>query len=206
MSSTRLLVLGVVRIFQPVHGYDVRRELLSWRLQDWMNIQPGSIYSALKTLEKDTLIETVEGDGLPSSNPPKRQYRITPEGEKWFHAQLRSAWWQVERAAEPLIPALCLLPFMSRTELIAALGSRINQLRDEAEKFRFQRSMIQDGATGAEGGAPEHVREILDFAASRLTSEIEWSKGLQQRLKAGQYWFADEGGIPGRVPGGPADT
>ena len=28
MSSTRLLVLGAVRIFQPVHGYDVRRELL----------------------------------------------------------------------------------------------------------------------------------------------------------------------------------
>jgi hypothetical protein len=26
-STTRLLVLGVVRIFQPVHGYEVRREL-----------------------------------------------------------------------------------------------------------------------------------------------------------------------------------
>lgn len=203
MSSTRLLVLGVVRIFQPVHGYDVRRELIGWRLQDWMNIQPGSIYSALKTLEKDTLIEAVDSDDTPSSHPPKRQYRVTAEGEKSFHAQLRAAWWQVERAAEPLIPALCLLPFMSRAELIAALGSRINQLRDEGEKFQFQRSTIRDGATGAEGGTPEHVREILDFAASRIASEIEWSKGLQQRLKAGEYWFADEGPPADRVIGRP---
>ena len=43
MSSTRLLVLGVVRIFQPVHGYDVRRELLSWRVDQWANVAPGSI-------------------------------------------------------------------------------------------------------------------------------------------------------------------
>ena len=43
MASTRLLVLGVVRIFQPVHGYDVRRELLSWRVDQWANVAPGSI-------------------------------------------------------------------------------------------------------------------------------------------------------------------
>jgi len=206
MSSTRLLVLGVVRIFQPVHGYEVRRELLSWRLQDWMNIQQGSIYSALKTLEKDRLIEVVDDadpGGPESSRPPKRRYRVTGEGEKDFQAQLRSAWWQVERAAEPLIPALCLMPFMPRTELIAALGSRINQLRDEAEQYRFQRSTIRDGATGADGEVPDHVREILDFATSRIASEIEWAKGLQQRLKAGMYWFADEGPVEPRRPGGP---
>jgi hypothetical protein len=42
MSSTRLLILGAVRIFQPVHGYFVRRELLSWRADQWAKINPGS--------------------------------------------------------------------------------------------------------------------------------------------------------------------
>lgn len=201
MSSTRLLVLGAVRIFQPVHGYDVRRELLSWRLQDWMNVQPGSIYSALKTLEKDGLIQ---GEGVQdptSTHPPKRQYRLTAEGEKAFQAQLRAAWWQVERAAEPLIPALCLLPFMSRTELVAALRSRSNQLRDQAEQIRFQRSTIQDGATGADGDAPEHVREILDFATSRIVSELDWTRGLVKRLESGEYAFADEAPDRFEAPG-----
>ena len=49
MSVTRLLVLGAVRIFQPAHGYLVRRELLSWRVEEWANVQPGSIYHALRS-------------------------------------------------------------------------------------------------------------------------------------------------------------
>ena len=31
VSTTRMMILGLVRWMQPVHGYDVRRELLSWR-------------------------------------------------------------------------------------------------------------------------------------------------------------------------------
>ena len=57
MSSTRLLVLGAVRIFQPIHGYDVRRELLSWRVDKWANVAPGSIYNALKTLTKEKFLK-----------------------------------------------------------------------------------------------------------------------------------------------------
>ncbi len=38
MSATRLLVLGAVRIFQPAHGYLVRRELLSWDVENWAAI------------------------------------------------------------------------------------------------------------------------------------------------------------------------
>jgi DNA-binding PadR family transcriptional regulator len=50
MSSTRLLMLGAVRIFQPVHGYFVRRELLTWRADQRAKINPGSIYNALRAL------------------------------------------------------------------------------------------------------------------------------------------------------------
>ncbi len=209
---TRLLVLGVVRIFGPVHGYDVRRELLSWRMQDWMNIQPGSIYSALKTLEKDGLVETVDdpGGGGPGGDGPdgaggaaggggvpKRSYRVTAEGEKVFQAELRAAWWRVERAAEPLIPALCLMPFMPRAELIAAIGARVQQLGADGEQLRFQRALIHDGATGADGGIPEHVRELLDFATARIDAEIAWSRTFLRRLEAGDYWFAEDGPPPG---------
>ena len=197
---TRLLVLGVVRIFGPVHGYDVRRELLSWRMQDWMNIQPGSIYSALKTLEKDGLVKTVddpEGGAAGGGGVPKRSYRVTAEGEKVFQAELRAAWWRVERAAEPLIPALCLMPFMPRAELIAAIGARVQQLGADGEQLRFQRALIHDGATGADGEIPEHVRELLDFATARIDAEIAWSRTFLRRLEAGDYWFAEDGPPPG---------
>src|ERR1700712_5368665 len=49
-TETRLLLLGAVSIFEPVNGYQIRRELLSWNVEDWANIRPGSIYNGLATL------------------------------------------------------------------------------------------------------------------------------------------------------------
>jgi len=88
MSSTRLLVLGVVRIFQPVHGYDVRRELLSWRVDQWANVAPGSIYNALKSMTRDALLEVVGTDQV-GGRPERTTYRLTNDGENEFQALLR---------------------------------------------------------------------------------------------------------------------
>ncbi|MEP6842094.1 MAG: helix-turn-helix transcriptional regulator, partial [Pseudolysinimonas sp.] len=51
--STRTLVLGVVKIFGPANGYRLRQELLSWNVERWAALNPGSIYSMLGTLAKD---------------------------------------------------------------------------------------------------------------------------------------------------------
>jgi DNA-binding PadR family transcriptional regulator len=193
-------VLGAVRIMQPVHGYDVRRELLTWRLEAWTNVKPGSVYSALKTLEKDGLIAVaVAGPagpdpGAASSRPERTSYVLTGEGEKEFQVLLRGAWWRVERAAEPLVPALSLMFAMPRAELAAALQSRLGQLEGKLAELRFLRASIRDGATGADGEIPEHVREILDFGTARTRGELDWSKSLLRRLRAGRYVFADEPG------------
>jgi hypothetical protein len=110
VSATRLLVLGAIRTMQPVHGYVVRRELVSWRLEETTNVKPGSIYGAIRTL-------------------------------------------------------------------------------------------VKDGATGADGDIPEHVREIVDFISMRTRAEIEWTKGLRKRLRDGAYTFAGEPGFPDLGPG-----
>jgi DNA-binding PadR family transcriptional regulator len=193
--STRLLVLGAIRILQPVHGYDVRRELISWRLEDWINLQPGSIYSALKTLERDGHIE-VTGRERSEGKPERTEYVLTQEGEKEFQQLLRKAWWTVDTGSSPLIPALCLMPFMDRGELIAAVQSRISQLEGQAQELKFVRSAIKDGATGADGQVPEHVREIIDFATSRLRAELEWSRTFVRRLRDGVYTLGDEQHLP----------
>jgi DNA-binding PadR family transcriptional regulator len=191
MSATRLLVLGAVRIMQPVHGYDVRRELVSWRIEDSANVKPGSIYSALKTLAKDGLI-SVSGHDADPGRPERTSYVLTGEGEKEFQTLLRAAWWRVERPSEPLIPALCLMPFLPREEFAAALQSRIMQLTATLEELRFARAGIKDGASGADGEIPEHVREIMDFGTARTKSELTWTKALLGRVRAGAYVFAGE--------------
>ena len=56
-TETRLLVLGAVRLFEPVNGYQIRRELMSWEVDQWAHINPGSIYSSLSTLGKQGYVD-----------------------------------------------------------------------------------------------------------------------------------------------------
>lgn len=43
MSTTRLLVLGVVAGHGTTHGYTVHSELVSWGADGWANVKWGSI-------------------------------------------------------------------------------------------------------------------------------------------------------------------
>ncbi len=202
MSATRLLVLGVIRIMQPVHGYDVRRELVSWRVEELANVKPGSIYSAIRTLERDGCI-AVHSRASEDSRPERTSYVMTGEGEQEFQTLLQQTWWNVTSATEPLAPGLCLMPFMTRAELIAALKSRTSQLQATLVSNSFIRDTIRDGATGADGLIPEHVREILDFVSGRTKAELEWTRALQRRLRDGAYCFTGEEGFPAATPEAP---
>jgi DNA-binding PadR family transcriptional regulator len=199
-SATRLLVLGAIRIMQPVHGYEVRRELLTWRLEELANVKPGSIYSSMRTLEKDGCI-AVHSRESADSRPEKTTYVTTAEGEKEFQLMLRTAWWTVRAPAEPLVPALSLMTFFPREELIRALQARMAQLESSLESTGFIRNSIRDGATGAEGQIPEHVREILDFVSARTRAELEWARTFQKRVRDGAYQFVDDPGFPKLGPG-----
>jgi DNA-binding PadR family transcriptional regulator len=135
------------------------------------------------------------------SRPEKTTYVLTPEGEKEFGLLLREAWWSVRQPVEPLIPALSLMVFFPRDELVRALQARIGHLESSIESAGFIRNSIQDGATGANGEIPEHVREILDFATGRVRAELEWTRAFQKRVREGAYRFEGEPGFPELGPG-----
>jgi DNA-binding PadR family transcriptional regulator len=191
MSATRLLVLGAIRFLQPVHGYEVRKELASWRLEERTNVKPGSVYGAIRTLEKDGCL-AVHGRPDGDARPERTQYVVTREGETEFQVLLREAWWTVSPPKEPLIPALAMMLQLPREELIRALSARAGVLGGELDALAFLRATVKDGATGADGEIPEHVREIMDFVSARTRAELEWTTGLQRRLRDGAYRFSDE--------------
>lgn len=186
MSATRLMVLGVIRFMQPAHGYEIRQELLSWQLETWTAMGTGSIYSALRTLEKDGAIRAV-GSSREGNRPARTSYEITEAGEREFDTLLRQAWWHVQASTEPLVPALGLFPSLSRLEMLAALQSRIVQLQGHLEHLAMVRSTIRDGAAPPVDDIPEHVRELLDFLAMRGRAELDWTRQFRRRLQAGAY-------------------
>jgi len=179
-QATRLLVLGVVRIFQPVHGYDVRRELVTWHVEDWASIAPGSVYNALKTLTKEGMLEVVGTDHV-GKRPERTTYRLTPFGEQELADLLRDQLWTVRHPVDPLIAAISLMGFIARDELISALEARAAQVKGMVQHFEYSIAAVDNITT------PDHVREMMRLISARLAAELPWSKALIARLKAGEY-------------------
>ena len=180
-----MLVLGVVRIFQPVHGYDVRRELVSWHAEEWGNVAPGSIYNALKTLTKEEMIEVVRTDHV-GGRPERTSYRLTARGERELGELLRDALWTVKMPVDPLVAVVSVMGFLKRDELIAALEARSARISGAIAHAEHAISAVDDVET------PAHVREMLRLLNARMGSELAWSKAFVGRLRAGEYDTADD--------------
>lgn len=186
-SSTPLIILGAVQQFQPVHGYFLRRELMTWHVDEWANIQPGSVYNALRTLEQDGYIvaEATESKG---KRPARTTYSITPEGKVEFLRLFREALWDVK--AFDTTPAMSIASFMhalTRTEVIEALGHRVEKLEAVILSNGYDIEDTKQSTT-----TPDYVVEIFDFANKRLRAEQEWVRTLRQRIIDGAYTFAGE--------------
>jgi len=184
MSTTRLLLLGAVRIFQPVHGYLLRRELLSWQVEDWAHVKPGSIYSGLRTLV---------GLGLLAESPGEPvAYRLTPDGEVEFRRLLVTAL----REPDPgdgtrLLGGLCFMTALSRAEVREALRARLLVLDAMAANAAATVRSIEESRL-APAPAAELSRLIGHWLAGERTSVLE----LCGRLDSGHYRFAGEPGAP----------
>ncbi len=195
MSATRLLLLGTVRIFQPVHGYFVRRELLSWHADTWAHLNPGSIYNGLRTLAREGHIEEV-GTETRGGRPARTSYRLTDDGNTEFLVLLRAALWNVS-PHEPanLMAGWSFAWALKRDEVIAALEHRLEQISASARATDFAIEDIR-GAPGM----PEEVAEHYRLTQARLDGEASWARQLLERLRAGEYWFEGEPNRPWSSP------
>lgn len=186
MSTTRLLLLGVVRIFQPAHGYQLRRELLTWNVQDWANINPGSIYTGLRTLAKHGYLQEIESEG--PHRPGRTSYKLTADGDTEYFSLLRQVLWTVDGYhPDRMGVALSFMWSLQRDEVLAALEARIVQIeaRQKAEPFS-ERQILEDPAT------PNHVVEMFRITAARDNGELDWTRAFHQRVLDGAYSFAGE--------------
>jgi DNA-binding PadR family transcriptional regulator len=193
MSTTRLLLLGAVRIFQPVHGYLLRRELLSWQVEDWAHLNPGSIYSGLRTLVRQALLEEVGGDPV--------AYRLTADGEEEYQRLLARAlrepdWTDPTR----LLGGLCFMTTLPRAEVREALRARGLVLEATVSGTAATIRSIRQNRT-----APPSTVELVSVASHWVEGERAWVREVCERLDAGHYAFlgepgANEGPVDGRWP------
>ncbi|MFI0087012.1 PadR family transcriptional regulator [Streptomyces bobili] len=191
MSATRLLVLGVVRGFGRTHGYRVRAELLSWGIDDWANVKPGSIYHALRQLAKDGLLEASEIMDWPG----RVDYSVTPEGDEEFFRLLVDALERPERRDDTLRAGLALMPALSRDRAVAALSRRLGVLEAQRAVLR------EESGTARAEGLPPQLAELWRMRMRYADLGVEWTRDLLERVSSGEYELAGEDRDPLGAPG-----
>ncbi|MFI6102290.1 PadR family transcriptional regulator [Lentzea sp. NPDC051213] len=180
MSATRMLVLGVVKLVGEAHGYQVRRELQSWSADQWANVQPGSIYHALKTLAKDELIEAV-GTEESDEGPARTTYKITAAGEHELQDLLGQALANAGASNDQLSASVALLNLIPRKQAVVLLKHRLAGLEGQVAPTRY-------GVTSfPEMGKPAHVSELFRLWLVHLEGQVRWTQDLIDRLESGQY-------------------
>ncbi|KAE8559177.1 PadR family transcriptional regulator [Paenibacillus polymyxa] len=82
MSTTRVMVLGLLLQYGAMSGYEIQQKMQSAQTDKWAYVQPASIYHALKKLDSEGIVrlETLEQTG----NRSKAIYAITEAGKSEF--------------------------------------------------------------------------------------------------------------------------
>jgi DNA-binding PadR family transcriptional regulator len=183
-TETRLLLLGAVRIFGPVNGYQVRRELLSWQVDEWGHINPGSIYTVLNTLARQG---HVQRHSIPDGGREVAVYTLTDAGTAEYYRLLEDCLTHVNAFDPmPFHTAVNLMGTATRAQVAgwlerreAAIGRHIDDLGEKRREL-------------AKPHYPSHLVRIIELAIKGARTERSWLQGLRSDIDSGKFAFVDE--------------
>lgn len=183
VTTTRLLVLGAVGLFEPVNGYQIRRELMSWQVDAWASINPGSIYHALRSLAgQGLLIDHTIGDG----GRDVVVYELAEAGRVVLEDAIVAGVSEVniyDRHA--FQAAFGLLPMLDDRRAEAALRAR----RDAVRRAIGDVMPPEDGRAYA----PPHALRSLALWKQFAEVELHWLDGVLADIASGALSFEDTG-------------
>ena len=181
--DTRMLLLGAVALFEPVNGYQIRRELLSWQVDEWAHVNPGSIYNGLATLTRQGHL--VRHD-LVDGGREVAVYEIADSGRAELDRLVRTALEEVSLVDRTAFSAAFgLVPLIPAEQAVRSLTRR---------RVALEQTVAELAAPRPPGEAPPHaLRTItlwLDVAVAELAwlrETIELLRGDELRLDGGTW-------------------
>jgi DNA-binding PadR family transcriptional regulator len=169
--SARLFVLGFL-MKGSAHGYEIKKRLQEWKMEEWTDFNWSSVYHALKQMEKEGLIEkkTVKEN---SGRPAKDVYTIRNSGEKEFFEILRGTCVEASVEKHPIYIALMFLHSLPEQERLSLLQKRLGSLLALQQRVLKKRQLLQ--------GQPRMYEEALlsvDRDLNHRKAEIAWTHRL----------------------------
>ncbi|GIP26256.1 PadR family transcriptional regulator [Paenibacillus sp. J23TS9] len=174
MSTVRLLVLGVIRRQGQTHGYRVHRELSSWKIETWTSVKAGSVYHALKQLEKQHMLRNVNVENS-EEGPARTLYELSTEGEVEFIQLLKKALTSMDM--EFFGAGIAFMQVLPRSETVSLLRIRAQQSDEIHAGLKAMLPLYQPA-----NDSPNH-QELLGMWMAFFLSTSNWTSGLVERLE-----------------------
>jgi DNA-binding PadR family transcriptional regulator len=129
-AAVRLLILGLLQRFGPNHGHAMRQYVHNACLDQWADVQPGSLYYALDQLAKEGLIEAERKEKV-GARPARTIYAITDTGLAEFRRLLVSLLDTIRPMHDSFNLALMFSSAIEDDLLASLVTSRIARLSEE---------------------------------------------------------------------------
>lgn len=177
--NIRLVVLGLL-MRAPQHGYELQKALGAPPFSPWAEVHPGSIYHALKALERERLVTVprVERKG----HRLKAVYAITGPGRAEFF-RLLAAEWRAPPLSLPgsLYARLAFAELLPRDDLSAAAAGLVGALGDLRARWDQE-----ERALAEQGVLPAHLRVFFENAREHLDADERLLRSLARLATPGE--------------------
>jgi DNA-binding PadR family transcriptional regulator len=197
VSAIRLFILGTLSDTGPLHGHQIRQHAQNDRAELYSDVQPGSLYGALKRLATEGLIREVRTERQ-GNRPERTVYEITAEGRRSLAALRDEALHQIVAPNDPFDLALALSRDLAEEKLEHVAADRLSALRARESSMRHRFDSADPYLNEAE-------RMIIQHLLERVAAEIRWHEGLLARMPKIAADFANGvgGPRPASTPGPP---
>ena len=132
--NTRLLILGVLHR-SDMHPYEIKRRLERAMVECYIDVDVGTLYYAVKQLEKEKLIEAIAQERV-TRGGVRTIYGITGRGRAEFRKGLHKQLEMEGPVSQTLYGALLFLHLADPAVVEAALRRRIARLDELIEKLQ----------------------------------------------------------------------
>lgn len=169
--SVRLFILGILKQ-QKAHGYEIKKKLQEWGVENWANLNWSSVYHALRRMEQEGFIEKqkiVDNKGRPA----KDVYSILEKGEQEFYHLLRKTCVKVTVEKNPIYIALMYLHELPNEEKVSLLKRRLETLQSIQKQVQQKKKDME-----ANSGRHDEVLFALNRDVFQRKADIEWTKTL----------------------------
>ncbi len=196
------LALAVLTLLQerPMHPYEMVATLRSRGKEDSINIKYGSLYTVVRALSRDGLIE--EAETVRAGRRPERTvYALTGPGRREIRIWLTELLGELKPEFPQFLAGLSLMPALPVDEVVEILDQRATRV---AARIAMYRSRIADAT---DQGVDEIFLVEDDYRLALDEAELEWLRALVTGLRAGaitgvEAWRGYHDGTVEATPGG----